>query len=134
MSVSNRSIAWRFLNGLRSSAQLDTTFALVTDDFTYWSNVDGIEHDREWLRRATEWRLTVVDVALDEVRCFVDGPFVVIEAMGEGVTSTGSRYAGSYAFIAEVSDGQLRSLREYCDTRLVAEVLAPAMATRRPTT
>ncbi|HVQ98010.1 MAG TPA: nuclear transport factor 2 family protein, partial [Mycobacterium sp.] len=51
---------------------------------------------------------------------------VVLEAQGEGITSSGGRFDSPYVFFFETRDGLIVSVREYSDTRLAAEALPNA--------
>jgi len=96
---------------------------MLSDDFTYWSNVNRTEHDKVYLRMASERRAAFVEVTMDPIRSVVDGNVVVIEALGDGTTVLGDRYNSTYAYVFEVRDGLLTSMREHTDTKLVTEVL-----------
>jgi ketosteroid isomerase-like protein len=123
-------LAWNFLQGLCQGGDLDGAFDLLSDDFVYWSNVSRAESDRDYLKNASRWRSTFVPVTMEFIDEAVDGPTVVIEALGDGTTTLGDRYNSTYVYIFKVTDGHLTSMREYCDTKLVAEVLGRAGATR----
>jgi ketosteroid isomerase-like protein len=119
-------LAWMFLQCLCDGGDLDEGFTLLSDDFTYWSNVTRTSGGKEYLRRITETRKAAVEITLDLVACVNEGEKVVVEAQGYGVTTAGIRYDSPYAFIFETRDGRIVSLREYSDTRLAAEVLGAA--------
>ncbi|MCW2622450.1 MAG: hypothetical protein JWL64_2052 [Frankiales bacterium] len=115
-------LARSFLQGLCRGGDLDRAFALLSPDFVYWTNVTRTESDRAFLRRATEWRSRIVELTMRVDRVVVAGDTVVIEAEGDGITVDGDRYNSTYAYVFEVHDGLLTSMREHCDTKLVAEV------------
>jgi ketosteroid isomerase-like protein len=113
-------LAWMFLQCLQDG-DVDECFALLSDDFTY-SNVATRESaDKAALKRQIERRRHDVELTLDLLRCIGDGDSVVIEAQGDGVTASGTRYESPYCFIVDTLDGQIVSLREYSYTRLVSE-------------
>lgn len=116
-------LAWMFLQGICGDDDLDDLFALVSDDFTYWSILTGDELDAAGLRRQTEERRRGLRVNLDLLRCINEHETVVIEARGECVTSEGSSYESPVVFIVDTSDGRITSMREYTDTRFAGEVL-----------
>ena len=120
-------LAWSFLQGLCRDGDLDQAFALLSDDFTYWSNVNRTVHDKAYLRMASDRRAAFVEVTMELIRTVVDGDVVVIEALGDGTTVLGDRYNSTYAYVFEVRDGQLTSMREHADTKLVIEVLGRMM-------
>lgn len=120
-------LAWMFLQCL-GDGDIDECFELLSDDFTYWSIINRASIDKVALRREIERRKRQVEITLDLIRCVNDGDSVVIEAQSDGITTTGVRYDSPYVFIFETRDGEIVSLREYCDTRLAAEAL-PSTAT-----
>ncbi len=103
---------------------VDECFELLSDDFTYWSINTRASIDKATLRRQIERRKQQVEVTLDLIRCINQGDSVVVEAQGDGVTTSGVRYDSPYVFIFETRDGQIASVREYSDTRLAAEALS----------
>ena len=115
-------LAWSFLQGLCVGGDLDDAFDLLSDDFVYWSNVTRAESDKAYLRQSSDWRTGFVPITLELQRAVVDGDVVVIEAEGDGMTVDGDRYNNVYAYVMEVSNGKVTSMREHCDTKLVAEV------------
>ncbi len=116
-------LAWMFLQCL-GEGDVDECFELLSDDFSYWSIATRASVGKGALRRQIESRKEQVEVALDMIRCINHGDSVVIEAQGDGVTTTGVRYDSPYVFIVETRDGQIVSVREYSDTRLAAEALS----------
>jgi uncharacterized protein len=119
-------LAWMFLQCLGDGGDLDECFALLSDDFTYWSIQTRQSVDQAELRQAIERRKRRVEISLDLVQCFNDGENVVIEAQADGVTAEGVRYDSPSVFIFETREGLIVSLREYSDTRLAAQVFGPA--------
>jgi ketosteroid isomerase-like protein len=118
----NAALAWSFLQGLCVDGNLDDAFDLLSDDFVYWSNVTRKESDKPYLRQSSDWRVDFVPITLELQRAVVDGDVVVIEAEGDGMTVNGDRYNNVYAYVMEVRNGKVTSMREHCDTKLVAEV------------
>ena len=119
-------LAWMFLQCLSDGGDIDECFGLLSDDFTYWSNVTRESVDKAALRDEFERRKRVVELSLDFVQCFNDGESVVIEAQADGETSAGVRYDSPTVFIFETNDGLIVSLREYADTQLAAQVFGQA--------
>ena len=122
-------LAWSFLQGLCLGGDLDEAFGRLSDDFVYWSNVSRSESDKSQLRAASVRRKAFVEITLQLVRAMVDGDEVMIEAAGDGSTRNGDRYNSTYVYLFTIRDGQVTSMREYCDTKLVADVFRSA---RRP--
>jgi hypothetical protein len=119
-------LAWMFLQFLSDDGDVDECFDLLSDDFTYWSNLSREAVDKAGLRDEFERRKRRVELSLDLVQCFNDGESVVIEAETDGETADGLRYSSPAVFIFETRDGLIVSLREYSDTQLAAQVFGPA--------
>jgi ketosteroid isomerase-like protein len=118
-------LAWMFLQCLSDGADIDECFALLSDDFTYWSLQSRKSVDKAGLRQEFERRKSRVEMNLDFIQCFNDGESVVIEALTEGKTTDGMRYESPAVFIFETRDGLIVSLREYADTQLAAQLYGP---------
>ncbi|BBZ35998.1 hypothetical protein AWB99_12265 [Mycolicibacterium confluentis] len=114
-------LAWMFVQSLSGDGDLDEGFSLLSDDFTYWSNTTRETCDKARLRRIAEWARAVGPIAFDLISCLNEGENVVIEAQPDAVSATGVRYDSPCVFLFETRDGLITSLREYCDTRQVAE-------------
>jgi uncharacterized protein len=50
-----------------------------------------------------------------------DDDHVVVEAVGENITSDGKKYNNKYCWVCRIIDGKIHELREYMDTQLVTE-------------
>ncbi|OBI88395.1 hypothetical protein BST16_16660 [Mycobacterium asiaticum DSM 44297] len=118
-------LAWMFLQNLCQGGDLEEGFALLADDFTYWSIVTRRTLDKETMRRANERRMQVFDVShIDLLRCVNEGETVVIEGQTEGVTGDGAKYESPFVCIFETRDGMITSLREYSDTQSFARMFS----------
>ena len=118
-------LAWMFLQCL-GDGEIEECFDLLSDDFTYWSIADRTCIDKAALQRRIELRRRHVEISLHLIRCVHDVDIVVLEAQGEGITSSGGRFDSPYVFFFETRDGLIVSVREYSDTRLAAEALPNA--------
>ncbi|VEG50248.1 nuclear transport factor 2 family protein [Mycolicibacterium chitae] len=114
--------AWMFLQTLSDDGDLDEGFALLSDDFTYWSNGLGRTLTKAELREITAGARDTMVLHFDLLRCINEGETVVVEAQADGANSAGERYDSPVAFIFDMRDGLITSLREYCDTRLFEKV------------
>ena len=114
-------LAWMFLQNLSADGDLDEGFALLSDDFTYWSNATRKTCDKAGLRQIAERLKRVVEIDFELLSCLNEGENVVIEAQPHGVTTSGVNYDTPIAFLFETRDGLITALREYGDTRLVME-------------
>jgi uncharacterized protein len=115
-------LAWMFLQSMCEGGDLDEGFALLSDDFSYWSIITRVSFDKETLRRAVERRKKLFDVNIDLLRCVNEGETVVIEGEVEGITADDTRYDSPFVCIFETRDGLIVSLREYSDTQSLAKV------------
>ena len=115
-------LAWMFLQSMAEGGDLEEGFALLSDDFTYWSIATRVSFDKDTLRRAVERRKQLFEVNIDLLRCVNEGETVVVEGEVDGVTADDTRYDSPFACIFETRDGLIMSLREYSDTRLAAAV------------
>jgi uncharacterized protein len=116
-------LVWMFLQSLSEGGDLDEGFALLSDDFSYWSLFTRVSFDRDTLRHAVDWRKRTLELTIDLIRCVSEGDTVVIEASAAGTTTDGVRYESPFACIFETRDGLIVSMREYSDTREQARAL-----------
>ena len=112
-----------FLQSTCEGGDLDEGFALLSDDFTYWSLFTRVCFDKDTLRRAMERRKAVLELNVELLRCLNEGDTVVIEAEASGTTAEGVSYDSPFICIFETRDGQIVSMREYADTRAAAAVM-----------
>ena len=56
-------------------------------------------------------------------RFIADGDTVVVEARGDNVTRTGVRYDNDYCLVFRLENGNIREVREYCDSVLTETAL-----------
>lgn len=115
-------LAWMFLQSLCEGGDLDEGFALLTDDFTYWSIVTRVCYDKETLRRGIEKQKQTLEVKVELVRCINEGETVVIEGQGEGTSTDGVHWESPFIFVFETRDGLIVSMREYTDPRSLVKV------------
>lgn len=111
-----------FLQGISGDDDLDDIFALVSDDFTYWSILTRQALGKDELRQETEQRRLGLRFNLELIRCINEHETVVIEALGDCVTADGSHYDSPLVFIVDTQDGLIVSVREFTDTRYAGQV------------
>ncbi|QLL09927.1 nuclear transport factor 2 family protein [Mycobacterium vicinigordonae] len=111
-----------FLQSLCEGGDLDEGFALLSDDFTYWSIVGRTTMDKDAMRRANNRRKQLFEVNIELLRCVNEGETVVIEGQVEGVGSIGDEYESPFVCIFDTKDGVITSLREYSDTQSFARM------------
>jgi ketosteroid isomerase-like protein len=56
-------------------------------------------------------------------RYIADGDHVVVEARGDNVTKAGVRYDNDYCLVFRLENGQIKEVREYCDSVLTEKAL-----------
>ncbi|MGZ4525186.1 MAG: nuclear transport factor 2 family protein [Mycobacterium sp.] len=110
-------LAWMFLESTSDGGDLDEGFALLSDDFTYWTLVTRTTCDKETFRRAIERRKRELELTIDLVRCVNEGDTVVVEAQASGTTTGGVEYDSPFVCIFDTRDGLIVSMRLYSDTR-----------------
>ena len=116
-------LAWMFLQCISDGGDAEEGFALLSDDFTYWSIVTRVSVDKETFRQANERRRKVVEINIDLLRCLNEGDTVVVEALVTGATDD-IQYDTPLLCIFETRDGLIVSMREYSDTRSAAAIFA----------
>jgi uncharacterized protein len=113
-------LAWMFLQSVCEGGDAEEGFALLSDDFTYWSIITRVAFDKETFRRANERRRQIVEIDVDLRRCVTEGDTVVIEAQASGTSRGGVEYDTPFICIFETRDGLIVSMREYSDTKSAA--------------
>jgi ketosteroid isomerase-like protein len=113
-------LAWMFLQSISDGGDADEGFALLSDDFTYWSIVTRVSVDKETFREANERRRKIVEIDIDLLRCVNEGDTVVVEALVSGAATDDIQYDTPFLCIFETRDGLIVSMREYSDTRSAA--------------
>ena len=116
-------LAWMFLQCVSADGDLDEGFALLSDDFTYWTLSTRCECDKQTLRRAIEERKQVLELTIDLVCCVNEGETVVVEAEARGTTADGVAYDSPFVCIVDTRDGLIASMRVYGDTRMLESAM-----------
>jgi len=106
-----------FLQSISEGGDLDEGFALLSDDFTYWTLYTRTSCNQETFRAAIEERKQVLELTVDLVRCINEGETVVVEAQATGSTADGVEYDSPFVCIFETREGLIVSMRLYSDTR-----------------
>jgi uncharacterized protein len=60
-----------------------------------------------------------------------DRDYVAVEARGDNVTKAGLRYDNQYCLVFRIENGQIKQIKEYCDSTLVERVLGPFPEARK---
>jgi len=113
--------------------------------------VDSLADDFRWtIAGATKWsrtyegRQTVLTKLLRPLfsqfadtytatahRFIADGDHVVVEARGENLTKAGARYDNDYCLVFRLENGNIKEVREYCDSVLTEKALGPFPESRK---
>jgi ketosteroid isomerase-like protein len=56
-------------------------------------------------------------------RIIAEGPYVVVQARGQAMTTAGTPYNNEYCFIYRIENGLIKEVIEYLDTELVTAAL-----------
>jgi hypothetical protein len=92
---------------------------------TAWSGVyDGRETIRTKLMKPL-FAQFATRYTNEATRIIADGEFVVVECKGRVTTKSGKPYNNEYCYVCRMRDGKIIELREYLDTALVENALAP---------
>jgi uncharacterized protein len=113
-------LAWMFLQSVCEGGDVEEGFALLSDDFTYWSIITRVAFDKETFRKANERRRQICEINVDLRRCITEADTVVVEAEVSGTSRDGIEYDTPFICIFETRDGQIVSMREYSDTKSAA--------------
>jgi len=116
-------LAWMFLQDTTEGGDLDEGFALLSDDFSYWTLYTRTSCDKDTFRRAIERRKQDLELTIDLVRCVNEGNTVVVEAQATGTTTGGASYDSPFVCIFDTRDGMIVSMRLYSDTRTQAAAM-----------
>ena len=110
-------LAWMFLQSTSEGGDLDEGFALLSEDFSYWTLHTRTSCDKKTFRQAIERRKRDLELTIDMVSCLNEGETVVVEAQAFGTTTDGADYESPFVCIFDTRDGLIVSMRLYSDTR-----------------
>jgi uncharacterized protein len=116
-------LAWMFLQSTSEGGDLEEGFALLSDDFSYWTLYTRTSCDKQTFRRAIERRKQDLELTIDLVRCVNEGETVVVEAQASGTTTDGVAYDSPSVCIFDTHEGLIVSMRLYGDTRAQAAAM-----------
>ena len=109
-------LATRFLSNLG-----EPDASMVTEDFRWWMSF------RPTTMNLVEFREHVIHIALPPVEQEIIGvgeapDRVTVEVQGRCLLPDGRRYDNNYCFIVIFRDRKICEVREYCDTKLAADL------------
>jgi ketosteroid isomerase-like protein len=124
----NKSIVVEFLE-VFSEGDVPGVLERLHDDATWWvsGSIEGFAgtKSKEEMGKLLEGVVTVYRqgaLRLTPVAMLAEGDRVAVETEGYAVLTNGRVYEPQSAFVFEVSDGKIRSVREYIDTLHAHEI------------
>lgn len=132
MSHTNKDIARSFLDAL-GVGDVEAVKGLITDDIvavcTGTSLLSGTRGYAEIVGAADIFtKITKSGLRFEILTMTAEEDRVAVEAQGHSELVTGAAYNNQYHFLFHVRDGRICMLKEYIDTKLADEVLAPLFA------
>lgn len=121
-----RQTAMEFVRRLSTG---DFSGIAIADDFSVWTPLNGAINRAQYEAAAK----TVAGLAPHGMTFHIDGSAaegdrVAIEASCRATLITGKVYDQHYHFVFEFSHGLIHRLRTHLDTKMVADVILPALA------
>jgi uncharacterized protein len=122
----NKVTAEAFVLGL-ANGHVDP--ALVTDDMTAWASTGGEAYPIAQLRMMVGVLKTLFtdDFAMEIEATIAEGDRVAVMSRSRGTLKDGPVYANSYHFALRFRDGRICEMREYMNSGLVKEMIAPRL-------
>jgi uncharacterized protein len=124
----NKAIVAEFLE-VFSAGDVPGILDRLHDDATWWvsGSIEGFAgtKSKEEMGKLLEGVVTVYDegaLRLTPVAMVAEGDRVAVEAEGYAELTNGRVYQPQSAFVFEVTDGKIRSVREYIDTLHAHEI------------
>lgn len=128
-----KSVVIRYVEAVRDG-DAQTIFDSFAEDATWlypsnlpisrtWEGRDAIIND--FLGGMGVYLDTSAPVVIELVNAFADGDQVLAEWTSKATAASGAAYDNRCAGVFTVRDGKITSVREYADTRHVADVLFP---------
>ena len=105
--------------------------ALLSPDVSYriigQTRFSGEFHGLEEFQRrvATVLGGELLSMRVEVTNVVAEGDFVVVQGRGDGVTTSGNRYANDYCWVYKLSGGRATEVTEYLDTEHVTAVFGP---------
>ena len=119
-------VAWSWLQAIGIDGNLNRANDLLSDDLSYWTNLDRKAVGKSSIVKLGAWRARFAPITFTLLRSIVEGDVVVLEVDGKGVTELGRRYDNTYAMVFTVRDRLITDIREHGDTALMLEVFPGA--------
>jgi ketosteroid isomerase-like protein len=115
----NRDVAVKFLvemgNGMDES--------VITSDFLWWAPAMGTVTKEALAAGVAQLKPLMPNLPeMKVVATTAEGDRVAIEMEGKCQLANGKRYDNKYHFLVEFKGDRIHRVREYCDTKLAADV------------
>lgn len=132
MIEKNKDIAKSFLAALGAS-DMDAVKRLIADEIeaicTGTSLLSGVRGREDILAAGDIFKsITKAGLRFEILSITAEGERVAVEAQGHSELVTGARYDNQYAFVFFIREGLIYKIKEYIDTKLADDVLAPIFA------
>lgn len=125
----NKAVVLRFIAAMGTNDAAGAAACLGPDAFTLakgFSKFAGVRRYDTIVGTIAAFRQIVPSgLRLSVQSVTADGERVVVEAVGDALTSTGQPYCNEYCFVFTVRDGLIRQVNEYFCTKLAEDVLWP---------
>ncbi len=125
----NKEIATRFFDQF-SKGNIDTAFALVSDDAVWWVPGDlpfsGTKTKAQYLQVVGSIQSGFPNgLKLDATSMIAEGDKVAVEVSSYGEHVNGKTYTNKYHFLMTIKDGQITKVKEYMDTLHLFQLIQP---------
>lgn len=132
MSEANKAVARKFWQAM-GCGDVDTIKTLMTEDvafvFAGTSKLAGSRDFKAILDITAGWpQLTKAGIDIRILTMTAEEDRVACEAEGYAVLNNGKNYNNLYHWLMFFRDGKVRRVNEYCDSKLVDDVVAPYMS------
>ena len=132
MSQTSKAIAEKFIRAL-GRGDAETVKSLITDDIvavcTGTSAVSGTRGYAEVVGACDIFKQIMKDgIKFDLISTTAEEDRVSMEMRGHSELVNGAAYNNEYHFLFTIRDGRVCRIKEYIDTKLADQVLAPLFA------
>lgn len=123
----NREIALSFVRQMPGG-----TFdeAMFHETFTMWTAFSEIGKEKFFQICDGNKKLFKPGFTIHMLNSIAEGNFVAVEAVSDGQYLDGSDYVNNYLLVFDIQNGKIAKIREYMDTKLVADTMLPVLQER----
>ena len=128
-TMTNKQLVSQFFE-LFSNGDIDTAFALVSDDASWWVPGDlpfsGTKTKAEYLQVVGAIQSGFPGgLKLDATSMIAEGNKVAVEVASYGQHANGRTYENKYHFLITLEDGKMTEIKEYMDTLHLHQLIQP---------